>query len=134
MTNPFTTILASANPAPPGEYAANTAFALNDTIRVEDRNYKVTEAGTTAVAGTAPTHTIGEVLDGTVLWDWAGYELDGGAAAAAGITASATAGTVPTNSDDPSDVDLDTLSSQTSGGSAMTTAIFTTLETEFSEK
>jgi flagellar hook protein FlgE len=53
------------------DWAQSRAYAVGDTIRAASGNiYRATVAGTSAAAGTGPTHTTGTALDGAVL-EWA---------------------------------------------------------------
>lgn len=49
-------------------YAANTAYTTNSYIANGLNVYKCVQAGTSASGGVAPTHTTGDVTDGTVIW------------------------------------------------------------------
>lgn len=49
-------------------YAANTAYTTNSYVYNGLNVYKCVQAGTSAVGGVAPTHTTGDVTDGTVIW------------------------------------------------------------------
>lgn len=53
-----------------GSYAANTAVSRGAIIRNATTHamYWAVAAGTTAAGGVAPTHTDGDVVDGTVTW------------------------------------------------------------------
>lgn len=50
----------------PPEWQPLTAYAQHQRVRVEDRLYSANVAGTTS--STAPTHTSGTAVDGTVTW------------------------------------------------------------------
>ena len=67
------------------QFAATTAYALNEQVAHLDKLYTVTVAGTSGASGTAPVHITGSVVSGTVTFAYTGSAATATATISSGV-------------------------------------------------
>lgn len=76
------------------QFAATTAYTLNQQVAYLGNLYTVTVAGTSGAIGTAPVHTSGTAVSGTVTFSYAGPSAQATAVVTSNVVTSITVTTV----------------------------------------